>query len=366
MSSACSSGHGDIGNAANTIQEDLISDSFRWHGPFLYLEELKGDQDMHTIPTKYVEKLTMGRKPEQYLKRDGGSAVPLKPAFEFMLLKVATGVDRSHAFLLLSVKKKYGSTSLSNRVEAFYNGQIQQWQQWSIFTSRLSYMTSAQVRPYIYLGFQPFTAEELEFKRAVARACPIGQQQKRLRIACDPGDYLCKLGFHVLRVGHEQLDLGTYLKNKPLKWTLTGSGIFFFPLPQHYSTYENPSRAAEEDLKSLVLNFPSARICGSGGMENEPYSSGEYFVLADGINSFPALQKLLSDFAGIAEALEPKAIRVREEDLAVSFVSWGTRPFPIPVEDLDISESAASRSAATFRRLPEHEVRPAFLQLLDA
>jgi len=150
-------------------------------------------------------------------------------------------------------------------------------------------MTLAEVRHYIYLGFQPLTSHELGFKRKLNSA---KDDPKRRCIAVNTGDYKCKLGFHVLRIHQEERDLVTYLAKKPLKWTIDGSGSFFFPLPDRYGMYANPSRAGEEDLKSLILNFRFSRICDSNAIEGEPYSSGEFFTLADGIKGFPALQKV--------------------------------------------------------------------------
>jgi len=75
---------------------------------------------------------------------------------------------------------------------------------------------------------------------------------------------------------------------------------------------------------------------------------------------------LLSDFAWGTEASEPKVVQVRKEDLSVSLASWGAMPFPMPVEDPQISDSAAwDRSEAASKMLDDRKEAPAFLKLLD-
>jgi hypothetical protein len=133
---AGSSGHGDVGSGTYCMEDGLVASlslesfPFCWRGPFLHLENFKGGQDLYKISTEFAAKLITGRKPEQYLKRESGRQVPLKPASSFMLLKIPRS-DLSHAFLLLSINKQFGATLLSNRIEAFYNGQIMNWQHWS-------------------------------------------------------------------------------------------------------------------------------------------------------------------------------------------------------------------------------------------
>jgi hypothetical protein len=49
---------------------------------------------------------------------------------------------------------------LLKKVEAFFNGGIKHWMHFSIF-QRVSYLTFDEIRPFLYIVFQPMDQEEM-------------------------------------------------------------------------------------------------------------------------------------------------------------------------------------------------------------
>ena len=224
---------------------------FYWQGPVLLLENILFDQDLCEIAMEHVAKLTYNRNPEQYMVLRCGRKEALQVAVRFLLMKLPTRTaGMSQAFLLLSERKAQKSTPLNKRVDSFFNGGISIWQTWGAFSSRLSYLTHTEVRPYCYMGFQPFTKIEHIYNTGSsldALRCFSDMVDASLLPPCANLDkYKCKLGFHHLRTQQEEQDLMTYLVKKPLQWELAGSGLFWFPVPKRYDDCASPARAAEE------------------------------------------------------------------------------------------------------------------------
>ena len=123
-----------------------------------------------------------------------------------------------------------------------------------------------------------------------------------------------------------------------------------------------PGRAAEEDLKSLIMNFAPATVCSESGIPEGKYSSGEYFMIPDDNACWADFKKLICQYVGTPglEPLEP--VRVRLQQLETGFSrqleAWGDRPVPLPFRD------ALEESITPLAQMLIADT-PSLLQLLD-
>ncbi len=87
-----------------------------------------------------------------------------------------------------------------------------------------------------------------------------------------------------MRKGAEEEDLGVYLhENKnTLHLSLEGSGVLHFPLPLSHAHCGAPPLAAEQTLKSLLLNLEGMQPCKDTG-NIDVNVQGEWFRKLDDV-----------------------------------------------------------------------------------
>jgi hypothetical protein len=251
--------------------------------------QLSTSRSEYPLPRRIALKLAHGHQPESFKRIRGGRCEHFTRPTEYKLLRCESGWR-------LATK------------DAFFNACIDTWQDRQV-------LQRYEFECHLYVAFAPIPFLD-------RNGIP----------GLTPGEYLIKCGYKNVRKGAEEEDLGLYLcENKStLHLMYEGSGVLHFPLPLSHAHCGAPPLAAEQTLKSLLLNFEGLQPCKDSGFIDVNVQ-GEWFRTLDdvGLNLIlPAVRKF-SQCPNL-QLLQPR-LNLTKGPKAYKFRAWPYSVLEFPV-----------------------------------